>query len=132
MGAKIGGQQLGPQARKMAEIYVENHIKGLGKSQTTMKREAGYSEATDGTRVLKNPSLKMEIERLLPKDKILNRVNLGLEAEKDSTALGYCKLGAEIHGLVGARTSLTVNAENANIMLADLVNWQAPGEEPAT
>ena len=116
-------------ARKAAELYVKNMVNGEGKSDKDVFLEAGYAPSTASTHVVNTDRFQNLLNELIPKDKVLKRINKGLGDDvKDSTALGFCRLSAEMHGLVGAKANVTnVNVENANMLIGDLMNYQPPG-----
>lgn len=116
-------------ARKAAEIYAQNLINAEGKTDKEVFLEAGYAPSTASTHIVKSDRFQALLNELIPKSRILKRVNKGMGDDvKDSTALGFCRLGAELHGLVGAKANVTnVNVENANMLITDLLNFSPPG-----
>ena len=118
-----------PQARKAAEIYAKNLLNAEGKTDKEVFLEAGYAPSTASTHIVKSDRFQSLLNELIPKDKVLKRINKGLgDNVKDSTALGFCRLSAEMHGLVGPKANVTnVNVEHANMLIADLLNFKPPG-----
>ncbi len=121
----------GRSAQYAAELYVKN-LTANHKNRKTDKEifmEAGYSETTSTPHIVNSDRFQMMIKEILPEDKILKRIKQGLGKDvKDSTALGFCRLGLEVHGKVGPKANINnVNVENANILVADLLSWQPPG-----
>jgi len=116
-------------AVRAVEIYAKNMMNGEGKSDKEVFLEAGYAPSTASTHIVKSDRFQAMLNEIVPKDKILKRVTQGLGKDvKDSTALGYCRLGAEMHGLVGPKANVTnVNVENANMLIGDLLNYSPPG-----
>jgi hypothetical protein len=112
-----------------AELYVENMYNGGKKTDREVLVEAGFSPTSNTTHIIAGKHFQELLNKLIPKDKILKRIDKGLgDKVKDSTALGYCRLGAEIHGLVGPKANVNnINVENANMLIGDLLNYKPPG-----
>lgn len=128
-GTPSKGKTGNPTARKAAQMYAKNLMAKTPKTDKEVFKEAGYSENTNTTHIIKTDRFQELLNEYIPKDKILKRINKGLGNDvKDSTALGFCRLGSEIHGLVGARANVNnVQIENATFLLSDLLGYIPPG-----
>lgn len=128
-GTPSKGKSGNPTARRAAQIYAKNMLSKVPKTDKEVFQEAGYSEKTNTSHIVKSDRFQELLNEYVPKDKILKRINKGLDDKvKDSTALGYCRLASEIHGLVGARANVNnVQIENATFLLSDLLGYIPPG-----
>lgn len=118
-----------PSSRRAAKLYAENLASNKPKTEREIFRDAGYSDKTNTTHIVRSDRFQELLNEFVPKDKILKRINKGMDDDvKDSTALGYCRLASEIHGLVGAKANQTnVKIENATFLLSDLLGYTPPG-----
>lgn len=128
-GSKSRNKSGNPTARRAAKLYAENLASKNPKTDKEIFREAGYSDRTNTTHIVSTDRFQELLNEFVPKDKILKRINKGMNDDvKDSTALGYCRLASEIHGLVGAKANQTnVKIENATFLLSDLLGYSPPG-----
>lgn len=113
--------------KRAAQMYAENMVAPREKRMTDQELllAAGYSPGTHSTPTIQGKKFQNELQKLMPKEKIIERVNKGLNDEKN--ALGFCRLGAELHGMVGAGASgKHLHIENA-VLMTDLLDYKPSG-----
>lgn len=113
--------------KRAAQLYAENIMAPREKRMTDQELllKAGYSPGTHSTPVIQGKKFQNELQKLMPKEKIIERVSKGLNDSKN--ALGFCRLGAELHGLIGSGARGNhMHIENA-VLMTDLLDYKPSG-----